>query len=51
MQKTPKQVADDILSSLKLPNAPERVLIEVYLEKWEESIRKKAIEEIKDTEK
>ena len=30
--KTPKEITADILSSLRIPNAPERILIEAYLE-------------------
>jgi hypothetical protein len=48
MKKTPQEVADDILNSLRVPNAPERILLEVYLEKWKESIRREVIEELQN---
>jgi hypothetical protein len=48
MKKTPQEVADDILNSLRVPNAPERILLEAYLEKWKESIRKEVFEEVKN---
>jgi hypothetical protein len=48
MKKTPQEVADDILNSLRVPNAPERILLEVYLEKWKESIRREVIDELQN---
>jgi hypothetical protein len=51
MNKTAKEVTNDILSALGKTNAPEGILLEMYLEKWEESIRKKTIEEIKNNSK
>ena len=44
MEKTPKQVTEDILNSLRIPNAPEGILLESYLEAWERSIKKKLLE-------
>lgn len=44
MEKTPKQVTEDILKSLRVPNAPEGILLESYLEIWEKSIKKKLLE-------
>jgi hypothetical protein len=46
MNKTPKEVTNDILNALGKPNAPEGILLELYLEKWVESIKKKTIEEL-----
>lgn len=40
MLKTAKQMTDDILSSLRIPNAPEAILIEAYIEKCLESAKK-----------
>ena len=40
MLKTAVEMTDDILSSLRMKNAPERVLIEVYIEKCLESAKK-----------
>lgn len=38
-------MADDILSSLRIPNAPERVLLEVYLDVMIKKHRKDAVDE------
>ena len=48
MKKTPQEVADDILNSLRVPNAPERILLEAYLKKWKESIRREVIDELQN---
>ncbi len=46
MEKTPKQVTEDILNALRTPNAPEGILMELYLQKWEQNIKKKILEEV-----
>lgn len=43
--KTPKEITTDILSSLRIPNAPERILIEAYLESVIKQHCKEAITE------
>lgn len=52
MIKTANQMTDDILSSIRMSNAPERVLIELYIEKCLESAKKEGYNEaLKETEK
>lgn len=56
MLKTATEMTDDILSSLRMKNAPERILIEAYLEKCLESAKKEGkiealTENTKDTTK
>ena len=46
MDKTPKQVTEDILNALRRPNAPEGIIMEPYLQKWEQSIKKKILEQV-----
>lgn len=45
MTKNHVEMASDILSSLRTPNAPEKVLLEVYLDVMIKRHRKEAIEE------
>mgnify|MGYP000495023574 CR=1 FL=1 len=40
MLKTATEMTDDILSSIRMKNAPERVLIESYIEKCLELAKK-----------
>lgn len=45
MLKTAKEMTSDILSSLRIPNAPEAILIEAYIEKCLESAKKEGKDE------
>lgn len=47
MTKTPKQITDDILKSLRMESAPERILIEMYLEKVIDQIKAETLKELK----
>lgn len=45
MSFTPEKITDDILKGLRMEKAPERILIEAYLETIIKRIKKDAIEE------
>lgn len=45
MSFTPEKITDDILKGLRMDKAPERILIEAYLETAIKRIKKEAIEE------
>jgi len=45
MTKTGTEMADDILSSMRMKNAPERVLIEAYIDIMIKQHRKEAVDE------
>jgi hypothetical protein len=47
MAKTPKEITNDILTSLRMDSAPERILIEMYLEKVIEQIKIETLKESK----
>lgn len=52
MLKTATEMTDDILSSIRMKNAPERVLIESYIEKCLVSAKKEGyLEALKEFEK
>jgi hypothetical protein len=43
--RTPEEMTDDILSSMRMKDAPERVLIEAYLDVMIKKHRKEAVAE------
>jgi hypothetical protein len=45
MTKNHEEMASDILSSLRTPNAPEKILLEVYLDVMIKQHRKEAVEQ------
>lgn len=45
MAKNHVEMTDDILSSLRLKNAPERILLEVYLDVMIKRHKKEAVDE------
>jgi hypothetical protein len=45
MAKNHTEMASDILSSLRVPNAPEKVLVEAYLEAMIKQHRREAVQE------
>ncbi len=45
MTKKPEEMASDILSSLRIPNAPEKVLVEAYLEAMIKQHKREAVQE------
>jgi len=45
MSFTPEKITDDILKGIRMEKAPERILIEAYLETVIKQIKKEAIEE------
>ena len=47
MSKTPKEITNDILNSLRMDSAPVRVLIEMYLEKIIDQIKTETLAESK----
>lgn len=51
MSFTPEKITDDILKGLRMEKAPERILIEAYLETVIKQIKKEAIEEHTKEEK
>lgn len=51
MSFTPEKITDDILKGLRMEKAPERILIEAYLETVIKRIKKDAIEEHTKEEK
>lgn len=51
MSFTPEKIADDILKGLRMEKAPERILIEAYLETVIKRIKKETIEEHTKEEK
>jgi hypothetical protein len=51
MSFTPEKITDDILKGLRMEKAPERVLIEAYLDTVIKRIKKEAIEEHTKEEK
>ena len=51
MNFTPEKITDDILKGLRMEKAPERILIEAYLETVIKRIKKDAIEEHTKEEK
>ena len=44
MRFTPEKITDDILKGLRMEKAPERILIEAYLETVIKQIKKEAID-------
>jgi hypothetical protein len=51
MSFTPEKITDDILKGLRMEKAPERILIEAYLETVIKRIKKEVIEEHTKEEK
>jgi REP element-mobilizing transposase RayT len=45
MAKNHEEMASDILSSLRIPNAPEKVLVEAYLEAMIKQHKREAVQE------
>ena len=45
MTKNHEEMASDILNSLRVPNAPEKILLEVYLDVMIKRHRKEAVDE------
>lgn len=45
MTKNHTEMASDILSSLRIPNAPEKVLVEAYLEAMIKQHKREAVQE------
>ena len=50
MAKSPKEMADDILSSVGKKDAPEKILVEAYLEAMIKQHRAEAVKEHIDNE-
>lgn len=51
MPKTPKEMTNDILSALRMKDAPEAILVEAYLEAMIKQHRKEAVKEYQEDER
>jgi hypothetical protein len=47
MTKTPKEITNDILTSLRMETSPARIIIEMYLEKVIEEIKLETLQNSK----